>query len=303
MKKNKFRWLSLLLVVMMLAAFTAGCGTTDEDTAQEPVEQSQSEVQTVSIEQVADNYFAEMKGDLYKISGPDLKKRIDANDDSMLIISIRSPEDYAKGHIKGAVNIPFKQVNEYLDKLPVDKELIVYCYSGQTAGQTVAIMNMYGYNAKSLNLGFDKGWVEKNNFPADTAPNELPENVAPAAPDPDIAQKLKAYYTNMPDHIYKIDVDEMAQKIEAGEDMQIVSIRSEKDYNKGHIPGAINIPFEEVNKHFDEFAADKPVYIYCYSGQTAGQTVGVLNVLGIDARSINRGFDFGWEPAGMQVEK
>lgn len=304
--KRSFRWMSILLVVMMMAAFAAGCGNS-ADTAKEPAATEQPAEQPaaekVTIEQVADKYFANMTDDLYKISEADLKARVDAGDDSMLIISLRSPEDYAKGHIKGAVNIPFKQVGEYLDKLPVDKELIVYCYTGQTAGQTVAILNMYGYNAKSLNLGFDKGWVEKNNFPVDTTANELPADVTPATPDPEIAQILKDYYTNMPDHIYKIPVEDLQQKIEAGEDMQIVSIRSAEDYAKGHIKGAINIPFREVNKHFDEFATDKPVYVYCYSGQTAGQTVAVLNVLGIDARSLNAGFDLGWKAANMPVEQ
>ena len=98
---------------------------------------------------------------IYKIPEQDLKDRVEANDNTMLIVDIRKAEDYAKGHIKGAVNVPFAKVNEYLDKLPADKELIVYCYTGQTAGQTVAIMNMYGYNARSLNMGFDAGWVRR----------------------------------------------------------------------------------------------------------------------------------------------
>lgn len=298
LKSNK--WLILLVVGILLSAFAVGCGneSTEPNQPEDPGEE-----QTVTINDVADKYFAQMPEHIYKINDEDLKERIEANDDSMLIISIRSPEDYAKGHIKGAVNIPFKQVHEYLDKLPADKELIVYCYSGQTAGQTVAILNMYGYNARSLNLGFNKGWVGKYNYPVDTTPNELPADVTPAQTDPAIAKILKDYFANMPDHNRIIACEDAQAMIDKGEDIQIISIRSSEDYAKGHIKGAINIPFKEVNNHFNEIANDKPVFVYCYSGQTAGQTVAVLNTLGIDARSIKSGFNLGWEPAGLPIEQ
>jgi rhodanese-related sulfurtransferase len=302
MKNLKLRWVPLLLIMALLASLVVGCSNTKEPetTSNPPVKQ---EVKVVSIEEVADQYFAKMPDHIYKIPEADLKARVDANDTTMLIIDIRKAEDYAKSHIKGAVNIPFGKVNEYLDKLPADKELIVYCYTGQTAGQTVAIMNMYGYNARSLNLGFDSGWVKKNNFPVDTTPNELPANVTPAKPDANIAKILKDYYVNMPENIHKINSADLQKLIENGDDIQIVDLRKPEDFAKGHIKNAINIPFGEVNKNFGKFATNKPVIVYCYTGQTAGQTVAVLNVLGIDARSVHAGFDLGWTAEGFPVEK
>lgn len=304
MNKKIFRWLPLLLIVALLAGFAAGCGTAaDKDQVQNPPVQQEPAQPQITIEEVADRYFAEMPEHIYKIPEADLKSRLDANDDAMLLIDIRKPEDYAKGHIKGAVNIPFGQVHEYLDKLPADQELIVYCYTGQTAGQTVAIMNMYGYQARSLNMGFDAGWVKKNNFPADTAPQELPAGVTPAKPDADIAKVLKDYFAKMPEHIHKIPSAELKKMIDNGDDIQIVDIRKPEDYAKSHVEGAINIPFAKVNEHWGEFAKDKPVFVYCYTGQTAGQTVAVLNVLGIDARSVHAGYDLGWTAEGFPVEE
>lgn len=300
-KSSRIKWLALLLVMVMLSAFAVGCGSdTSKDTGKDPVQQT---TPTVTIEQVADKYFANMGTDLYKIPEADLKARVDSNDSKMLLLDLRKAEDYAKGHIKGAINVPFGKVNEYLDKLPADKDIIVYCYTGQTAGQTVAIMNMYGYNAKSLNLGFDKGWVVKNNFPVDTTVNQLPANVTPAKPDTNIAKILKDYYANMPENMNKIPAADLQKMIDNGDKMQIVDIRKAEDFAKGHIKGAINIPFGEVNKNFTKFAKDKPVFVYCYTGQTAGQTVAVLNVIGVDARSVNAGFDLGWAAEGMPVEK
>lgn len=304
MMKLRFKWLPLLLVVVLMASLAVGCGSsTEKEQPQTPPAQQEPAKNEVTIESIADKYFAEMPDHIYKIPEADLKARVDANDATMLIVDIRKAEDYAKGHIKGAVNVPFAKVNEYLDKLPADKELIVYCYTGQTAGQTVAIMNMYGYNARSLNLGFDSGWVKKNNFPVDTTANELPANVTPAKPDAKIAEVLKAYYTNMPEHTYKISSADLQKLIENGDDIQIVDLRKPEDFAKGHVKGAVNIPFGEVNKHFGEFPKDKPVFVYCYTGQTAGQTVGVLNVLGINARSVHLGFDLGWNAEKFPVEQ
>jgi rhodanese-related sulfurtransferase len=297
MRNSNIKWLALLLITIMLSAFAVGCGTTKA-----PVD-TPKVTEQITIQQVADKYYTQMGKDVYKISEVDLKAKVDANDKNMLLIDIRSAEDYAKGHVKGAVNVPFAKVHEYLDKLPADKEIVVYCYTGQTAGQTVAIMNMYGYKAKSMNLGFTTGWVGKNSFPVDTTPNQLPTNVTPAKPDPAIAKILKDYYVNMPANTYKITSKELQALIDKGEKMQIVDLRSAADFAKGHVKGAINIPFAEVNKHFSEFAKDKPVFVYCYTGQTAGQTVAVLNVLGVNARSVHAGFDLGWTVDKMPVEK
>ncbi len=302
MKKTRVKWLAMFLVVLMMSAFAVGCGTTTQTQAPTPAPTpAPTTPAAVTIEQVADKYYANMGADIYKISEADLKAKVDAGDTSFLLIDIRSAEDYAKGHIKGAVNIPFAKVGEYLDKLPADKEIIEYCYTGQTAGQTVAIMNMYGLKAKSLNLGFTTGWVGKNSFPVDTAPVEFKAAANVAKPDPAIAKILKDYYTNMPKDVHKIASKDLQAKIDAGEPMQVIDLRSAADFTKGHIKGAINIPFKEVNKHFAEFAKDKPVYVYCYTGQTAGQTVAVLNVLGINAYSLHAGWDLGWMADKMPV--
>lgn len=299
MRNVRTKWLALFLVVMVLSAFVVGCGQpAEQNTAKEPVKQAEP---AVTIEDLAYNYYENMPEHIYKIDSEELKKRIDAKDDSMLIISIRKAEDYAQGHIPGSVNIPMKEMGSYLDKLPADKDIIIYCYTGQTAGQVVALLNLYGYKARSVNLGLVKGWVGQYNYPLETTVNNLPENVTPAKPDPAVAKVIKDYFTNLPEDHYIITSEELAKKIEAKEDMQIVSIRKAEDYAKGHIEGAINIPFEEVHKHFSEFSKDKPVYVYCYSGQTAGQTVAILRLLGIDAKSLKSGFDKGWQAEGFPV--
>lgn len=57
-----------------------------------------------------------------------LKQRM-AQDD-VVIIDTRSPQEFESGHINGAINIPFDQLGEYIDKidaLPKDKWIVTYC--------------------------------------------------------------------------------------------------------------------------------------------------------------------------------
>jgi rhodanese-related sulfurtransferase len=96
------------------------------------------------------------------IKAEDLLDLIMDDDDSNdpLIVSIRSAEQYAKGHIPGAINIPFKEIAkvENLEKLNPDRQIVVYCYTGRTASQATAILNILGYDARNLLWGMT-GWT------------------------------------------------------------------------------------------------------------------------------------------------
>lgn len=93
-----------------------------------------------------------------------LMELVDAESEDYTILSVRKAEDYAQGHIAGAVNIPFaKGMQDQLAELPTDKPVVVYCYTGQTSSQTMAILRMLGYEAYSLAGGMGKeggsGWL------------------------------------------------------------------------------------------------------------------------------------------------
>jgi len=76
------------------------------------------------------------------------------SDNDPVIVSLRSATDYAAGHVPGAVNIGLGSLADNLDKLPADETIVLYCYTGHTAGQATALLNMLGYDAQSLKFGF-----------------------------------------------------------------------------------------------------------------------------------------------------
>ncbi|HSP47339.1 MAG TPA: rhodanese-like domain-containing protein, partial [Clostridiaceae bacterium] len=220
----------------------------------------------------------------YKISEDDLKALVDAKDSSIYILSVRKAEDYLKGHIEGANNIPFgKGMEASFATLPKDKKIVVYCYSGQTSGQTTAALRLMGYDAVSLNAGMGiagnapAGWMNKG-FPVVS----------------EVSTKAEALYTAMPDHRYIINQVDFVAKVAAKEAMTVLDIRTAEDYAKGHVTGSVNVPWgPAIAENLSKIPTDKPVYIYCYTGQTAGQAVTTMNLAGIDAKSVNLGWNFG----------
>jgi rhodanese-related sulfurtransferase len=86
------------------------------------------------------------------ITAADLNMKI-AEGDDMTILSVRSAEQYAKGHIPGAINIGMDDLISNLNKLDPDEPVYVYCYTGHNAGQATAVLQMLGYDAYSLSSG------------------------------------------------------------------------------------------------------------------------------------------------------
>lgn len=229
--------------------------------------------------------IADAKYKNYKISEDDLKTMVDAKDSSIYILSVRGAKDYNKGHIEGATNIPFaKGMADQFSTLPKDKTIVVYCYTGQTAGQVTAGLRLMGYDAVSLNGGM--------GTPAN-APNGWANKGFPVVSE--VITKVQELYANMPDHIYKIGEKDFIDKVVAGEAMTVIDIRSAEDYAKGHVKGAVNLPWggTAISECLSSIPTDKPVYVYCYTGQTAGQAVVTLNLAGINAQSVNLGWNLG----------
>ncbi|HEX7154507.1 MAG TPA: rhodanese-like domain-containing protein [Thermoanaerobaculia bacterium] len=60
-----------------------------------------------------------------RISAQDLKTKMDAG--NVVIVDVRSAEQFQTGHIPGAMNMPFASVEGMMTALPKGKEIVTYC--------------------------------------------------------------------------------------------------------------------------------------------------------------------------------
>ena len=73
----------------------------------------------------------------------------------LVILDVRTPEEYAEGHLEGAINIPLRELAQNLDMIPTDRQVFVYCKSGWRAGIALSSLGMMGYDNV---LAFPPGW-------------------------------------------------------------------------------------------------------------------------------------------------
>lgn len=99
--------------------------------------------------------------------------------------------------------------------------------------------------------------------------------------------------------------DQLLAAIKQGTAPVIVDVRTQSEYESGHVPGARHLPFHAMWSRYDEIKAkvDDPIVVYCehgpraWIGKFALWTVGFKNVGYLD------GHMSGWKQRAMPMEK
>ncbi|WP_322970387.1 rhodanese-like domain-containing protein [Faecalibacter sp. LW9] len=61
------------------------------------------------------------------------------------LVDVRTPEEFAEGHVSGSTNIPLDQVENQLEKFKNHSEIVVFCRSGNRSGQAKVILENNGF--------------------------------------------------------------------------------------------------------------------------------------------------------------
>ena len=90
--------------------------------------------------------------------------------------------------------------------------------------------------------------------------------------------------TTFGDLIYSKSLDKGAAKFHATDNCVLIDIRDREDFLKGHVPGSVNIPVDDLESDILDAApdADMTVYIYCYSGNKSIDAAVTLRDMGYD---------------------
>jgi len=314
---SSFLLVGLLVTGCSQATPTATTPTTPSATTA-PAEDSAK-----AIKSATETYFNDIGAKVtnsYKIAEADLKTALDTTPDKYVVLDLRKADAYAQGHIKGAINVPYGvEIAKNLDNIRAiakDKTLVVACYTGQTAGQADSLLNVAGIKTVSLNsgmggsgtVGFEtRGWLGQK-FPTVTEATAMPTVTAVATKSKAIDEAVQKYFNQVPADSYKIDLPVMKEALAKEADKYyIVDVRKAADYTKGHIKGAVNVPYgPDVAKNLDSIkdkSAGKTVVVYCYTGQTAAQVDSLLNISGITTKSLNFGFGMDGFTKGWSADK
>jgi len=91
--------------------------------------------------------------------------------------------------------------------------------------------------------------------------------------------------------------------IEDKPDLVILDVRTESEYEAGHIMDAVNIPVQELSARFDELSPEDELLVYCRMGNRSAQAVDILQDLGFTKIYHMAEGITGWIEAGYPVVK
>lgn len=106
------------------------------------------------------NYFGQAANSTYGegwyyVMRTNLVSLLNQNNGSVFVLDVRLAPDYQAGHIASAVNVPFPNMTAALaaGEIPANKIIVVVCYVGESAGSTMTVLRLLGYNAYDLEGG------------------------------------------------------------------------------------------------------------------------------------------------------
>jgi rhodanese-related sulfurtransferase len=286
--------------VKTLEPLACGGDTTPDTTIEPDTSEEPTDSDTEALRKAA--YDATLKSPVIKASALWELLYNDTNtSNDPFILSVRKAEHYTIGHIPGAVNVVLDELftDDGLAKLPENKnkQIVVVCYTGHSASQATALLNLNGYNAITLMWGMCS-WTENSTITAGKC-------FVKATATHDYSYDTGAYDDELRETIFgSIDAgvmlgsalyEELNDNV-TSDDPFILSIRQITDYELGHIPGAVNygtITNLFTKENLSKLPFEREIIVVCYTGHTASQATALLNILGYNATALKYGM-CGW---------
>ncbi len=171
-----------------------------------------------------------------------------------LIVDIRTDLQFAEGHVPGAISIPLQRggFGTKLAWVAAEAEQIIFVGSDELAarraGRLAAAVGLAGpVRNGGLLAGGWTGW---------------------SAEDRPLAK------------LTRVDVAAIGPYLEAG--TQVLDVREEAEFEAGHIPDSLNVPWHDIDGVPEGLDPEQPVLVICASGQRAGTAASLLQCLGAE---------------------
>ena len=227
--------------------------------------------------------------------------------DDYFITDIRAADDYATGHIPGALNTTLSEVVTFeAANNTANKPVVVVCYSGQTAGHAVMALRLLGTDAQVLKWGMSSWHTDFagpwNSNIGDVAGDytgawsyEDPPELGSFA-DPVLATGLDDGAAILAHQIANRVLDEfnkqsIATVLADYEDYHLINCWPRAAWDRlGQVTGSYQVTPGDLDlESLPMMDPDGDNVVWCWTGQTASMIAAWLNVLGYDAYDLTFG--------------
>jgi rhodanese-related sulfurtransferase len=115
--------------------------------------------QLAEARQIVHDYFRE-PASLEPLGLSELLERLKSDD--VVVLDVRPEDEYASGHVPGALSIPAAELGRRLEELPRDREVVAYCRGPYCvlALEALEVLRSHGFRARRLDVGLPEWRAE-----------------------------------------------------------------------------------------------------------------------------------------------
>ena len=115
-------------------------------------------------------------------------------------------------------------------------------------------------------------------------------------------ERLAAAYLVARNELEPVTRQELARRLQEGEELVVLDVRPAEEHAAGHLPGAVSIPISELRRRLAELPRDREIVAYCRGPfcAFAHEAIQVLTDAGLTARRLEDGLPE-WQAAGLPV--
>jgi hydroxyacylglutathione hydrolase len=190
-----------------------------------------------------------------------------------LAVDSRTNEQFDEAHIPGAISASGYDTGfatKVAQVAPVDAELLVVAASDGNELEAAELLAAVGLRVRGFLGGGMTAWR------AEDRPVE---------------------------RIEAIDLAELSRRLESGDGPQVLDVRNAGEFESGHIPGSLHIPFGQLRNRIDEVPRERPVATICKAGKRSGLAASILQREGFEGViHVSRGNAAAWAQAGAVTQ-
>ncbi len=231
------------------------------------------------------------------------------------IIDLRTAGEFSKGHIRGAVNVPFEGLPDYLESKIKPFEfgkIVLTCDAGQVSSYAASLLRLMGYsNVYAMRWGMSawnpamagEYWMKAISSDYEEQLDTITVQPAPKADFPVLntgktsgEEILELRFRQLMSEGSQVALITAEEVFANPGGYYIINFERKDKYEAGHIPGAIRYKPSGtlgIAEEMETIPADKTVVMYCGTGHNSGFATAYLRMFGYDAKTLiygNNGF-------------
>ncbi|MBP6297898.1 MAG: hypothetical protein KA401_01015 [Anaerolineae bacterium] len=240
------------------------------------------------------SYLGSLPGTFNAVRVDDLATELAAEND-LLLVDVRTADEYTEGFIAGAINIPLQELTQHLDLLPaLDRSIVVYCGSGHRSAIAMTVLGSLGYSNVRSMIGGLGAWTAAEH-PVTQEPSAVVAGIAPDV-DPTLFELVNEFVTTVPAGYYTVKAIDLQVELTGENAPVLIDVRTAGEHEQGFIAGSLFITLSDFMANAAEWPQDlaTPIVVYDNPTHRSSITMVILRLSGYENVRVLAGGTGAW---------